>query len=200
MGTASPTDAFFLHTFVANTTHKSIREGLWINTHTSIKTSFNIHRWVKNYLHLWYMFCSWLCCWFIMTKYTWSTPLLPLWCRCDLDCPFLSWVFCHKHGHSQFHLHQRKAEASDPFLWAEGVPGVEMRRMMSVQYGNSVMSQRIVCWWSERFKNVRTSVKHGEGTGRQSTYITDADTAHTVENLTKLKVLEHLLYSLDLTP
>ena len=67
-------------------------------------------------------------------------------------------------------------------MWAEGVPGAEMHRMMSVQYGNSVMSQRIVCEWSERFKNGRTSLKHGEGTGRQSTSITDADTARTVEN------------------
>jgi hypothetical protein len=43
---------------------------------------------------------------------------------------------------------------------------------------------------------------HGEGTGHQSTSITDADTAHTVENLEKLnfEVLEHPLYSLDLTP
>jgi len=39
------------------------------------------------------MFCSWLYCWFVIIKYTWSTPLLPLWCRCDLDSPFLSWVF-----------------------------------------------------------------------------------------------------------
>jgi hypothetical protein len=38
-------------------------------------------------------------------------------------------------------LRQRRAEGSDPFLWAEGLPGVEMPRMMSVQYGNSVMSQ-----------------------------------------------------------
>jgi len=53
--------------------------------------------------------------------------------------------FCHKHGHSQFHLHQRGAGGSNPFLWAEGAPGVEMHRMMSVQYGNNVMSQRIVC-------------------------------------------------------
>jgi hypothetical protein len=72
-------------------------------------------------------------------------------------------------------LHQRRAEGSGPFLWAEGVPGAEMHRMMSVQYGNSVVSQRI-CWeWIERFKNCRTSVKRGEGTGRQSTSITDAD-------------------------
>ena len=47
--------------------------------------------------------------------------------------------------------------------------------MVSLQYGNSVMSQRIVCEWVERFKNGRTSVNHGEGTGRQSTSITDAD-------------------------
>jgi len=109
--------------------------------------------------------------------------------------------FCHKHGHSQFHLHQRRAEGSDPFLWAEGVPGVEMHRVMSVQYGNSVMSQQIVSG-ARGSKNGRTSVKHGEGTGRQSTSITDADNAHTVENLKKLnfEVLEHTLYSLDLTP
>jgi hypothetical protein len=75
----------------------------------------------------------------------------------------------------QFHLHQRRVEGSDPFLWAEGVPGCKMHRMMSVQYGKRVVSQRIVCGWIERFKNGRTSVKHGEGTGRQSTFITDAD-------------------------
>jgi hypothetical protein len=48
----------------------------------------------------------------------------------------------------------------------------------------------------------RTRVKHGEGTGRQSTSFTDADTAHTVENLKKLNFeeFEHPLYSLDLTP
>jgi hypothetical protein len=99
-------------------------------------------------------------------------------------------------------LHQRRAEGSDPFLWAEGIPGVEMPRMISVLYGNSVMSQRIVCYWSERFKKGRTSVKHGEGTGRHSTSITDADTAHTVETLKKLnfEVLERPLYSLDTTP
>jgi len=42
-------------------------------------------------------------------------------------------------------LKWRREEDSDPFLRAEGVPGVETHRMMSVQYGNSVMSQRIVC-------------------------------------------------------
>jgi transposase len=37
------------------------------------------------------------------------------------------------------------------------------------------MSQRIVCEWIKRFKNGRTSIKHGEGTRRHSTSITDAD-------------------------
>jgi hypothetical protein len=51
-------------------------------------------------------------------------------------------------------------------------------------------------------KNGLTSVKHGEGNRCQSTSITDADTVHTVVNLKKLnfEVLEHPLYSLDLTP
>jgi hypothetical protein len=50
-----------------------------------------------------------------------------------------------------------------------------MPGMMSVQCGNSVLLQRIFCEWIERFRNGRTSVKHGEGTGRQSTSITVAD-------------------------
>ena len=60
-------------------------------------------------------------------------------------------------------------------MWAEGVPGPKMHRMMSVQYKDSVLSQRIGCEWIEKFKNGRTNVKHGEGTGRQSTSITDGD-------------------------
>jgi hypothetical protein len=52
------------------------------------------------------------------------------------------------------------------FLWAEGVLGVEMHRRISVQYGNSVVSQRMVCEWVERFKNGRTSIKHEEGARR----------------------------------
>jgi len=71
-------------------------------------------------------------------------------------------------------LHQRIAENSDPFLWAEGIPGAKMI-MMSVQYGNSDVSQRIVYEWIERFKNVHTNVKHGEGNGHQSTFFTEAD-------------------------
>jgi len=51
-------------------------------------------------------------------------------------------------------------------------------------------------------QNCCTSVKYGERTGRHFTSITDTDNTHTVENLKKLnfEVLEHPLYSLDLTP
>jgi len=51
-------------------------------------------------------------------------------------------------------------------------------------------------------KMVAQALSMGEGTGRQSTSITEADAAHTVENLKKLnfEVLEHPVYSLDLTP
>jgi hypothetical protein len=52
------------------------------------------------------------------------------------------------------------------FLWAEGVPGAEMHRKISVQYGNSVVSQRMVYEWIERFKNGGTSIKHEEGARR----------------------------------
>jgi hypothetical protein len=69
----------------------------------------------------------------------------------------------------------KRAEGSDIFLWAVGVPGAEMHRRMSVQYGNGVMSQWIVREWIASFKNGRTIFKHGEGPGRQSTSNTYAD-------------------------
>jgi hypothetical protein len=74
-----------------------------------------------------------------------------------------------------------------------------------MQYGNSVMLQRIVCKWIERFKNGRTSVTHGEGTGRQSTSITDADMERVYGMILQntfetLKKLNFEVYSLDLTP
>jgi hypothetical protein len=99
-----------------------------------------------------------------MKRYVWSTCLLLLWCRCELASPFLSGVLCHKLGQSTFHLYQRRAEGSDPFLWAEGVPGAEMHRRISVQYSNSVVSLRMVYERIESFKNGRTSIKHEEGT------------------------------------
>jgi hypothetical protein len=53
------------------------------------------------------------------------------------------------------------------FLRAEGVPGAEMHRRISVQYRNSVVSQWMVYEWIERFKNGCTSIKHEEGARRR---------------------------------
>jgi transposase len=59
------------------------------------------------------------------------------------------------------------------FLWSEGVSRAEIHRRLSAQYGNSVLPQRSVYEWIEKFKNGRTSVTHEEGAGRPSTAITD---------------------------
>jgi hypothetical protein len=121
-----------------------------------------IQGWVKNYPQCRYMLCSWVHCWLGMMWYMWSTCLQLFWCRCGLDSQFMSWVLCNKLWRYTFRLHQRRAEGRDP-LWVEGVPGAEMHRRISVQYGNSVVSHRMVYEWIEKFKNGRTSIKHEEG-------------------------------------
>jgi hypothetical protein len=47
-------------------------------------------------------------------------------------------------------LHQRRAEGSDPFLRAEGVPGVEMRRMMCHVTSDCLLMEREVQKWSHK--------------------------------------------------
>jgi len=74
--------------------------------------------------------------------------------------------FCAINMDTRISFSAKKSRGKWSIFVAEGVPAVKMHRMMSVQYGNSVVSQRIVYEWIERFKNTRTSVKHGEGTGR----------------------------------
>jgi hypothetical protein len=71
-------------------------------------------------------------------------------CVINLDCPIF---ICTK----------EEQRAVICFLWAESVPDAEVQRRISVQYGNSVVSQRMVYEWIERFKNGRTSIKHEEG-------------------------------------
>ena len=71
-------------------------------------------------------------------------------------------------GHSTFHVHQRRAEGNDPFLWAKGIPGAEMHGRMTVQHGNSVRTRGSIM--------VAQALSMGEGTGCQSTSINDADT------------------------
>jgi hypothetical protein len=48
-----------------------------------------------------------------------------------------------------------------------------MHRRLSAQYGDSVLPQRSVYEWIDKFKNGRTSVTHEEGAGRLSTAATD---------------------------
>jgi hypothetical protein len=160
-----------------------------------------IRRWVKHYPHYRYMFCSWQYCWLGMTKYTWSTPLLPLWCRCDLDSPFLSWVFCHKHGHSQFNLHQRRAEGSDPFLWAEGVPDVEVHRMMSVQYGTVSCHNGLSVNGERGSEMVAQKLSMGKEPDTNPHPLLVQIMPTLLKNLrNQTEVLKHPMYSLDLTP
>ena len=55
------------------------------------------------------------------------------------------------------------------FLSAEGVKPVEIHRRMLAQYEQSIMSQRKVYEWVERFKSGRTRVTDECRSGRPST-------------------------------
>jgi hypothetical protein len=117
-----------------------------LNCPYSLRLScLKLRRWVKNYPHYRYRFYSWLYCWLSWQNIHGLLLSFHRGSGVSLIVHFCHEFFCHKHGHSQFHLYQKRAEGSDSFFWAEGVPGDEMHSMMSVQYGNSVMSQRIVC-------------------------------------------------------
>jgi len=58
------------------------------------------------------------------------------------------------------------------FLWAEGVPGVQIHLRMCAQYGDKFLSRKIVCEWIEMFKNGRTSVMDAERSGHPATITT----------------------------
>jgi len=59
------------------------------------------------------------------------------------------------------------------FLWSEGVPGAEIHRRLSTQYGDSALLRRSVYEWIEKFKSGRTNVTHEEGAVRPSISTTD---------------------------
>ena len=59
------------------------------------------------------------------------------------------------------------------FLWLEGVPGAEIHRRLSTQYGDNALPHRSVYEWIEKFKNGRTNMTHDEGAGRPSTSTID---------------------------
>ena len=59
------------------------------------------------------------------------------------------------------------------FLWSEGVPGAEIHRKLSTQYGDSALPRGSVYEWIEKFKSGRTNVTHEEQAGRPSTSTAD---------------------------
>ena len=59
------------------------------------------------------------------------------------------------------------------FLWSEGVPGAEIHRRLSTQYGDSALSRRSVYKWIEKFTSGRTNMTHEEGAGGPSISTTD---------------------------
>ena len=63
------------------------------------------------------------------------------------------------------------------FLWSGGVSGAKILWRLSAQYGNSVLPQRSVYKWIEKFKNGHTNVTH-EGAGRPSTATSDDNIEH----------------------
>jgi len=67
------------------------------------------------------------------------------------------------------------------FLWAEGVLGVQIHLRMCAQYGDKVLSGRIVYEWTEMFENGRTSVTDAERSGRPATATTTRNEEITLE-------------------
>jgi len=66
-------------------------------------------------------------------------------------------------------------------LWAEGVPGVQIHLRMCAQYGDKVLSLRIVYEWIEMFENGRTSVTDAERSERPATARTTRNEERTAE-------------------
>jgi len=64
------------------------------------------------------------------------------------------------------------------FLWAEGVPGAQIE---CVQYGDKVLSRRIVYEWTEMFENGRTSVTDAERSGLPAIAATTRNEERTLE-------------------
>jgi len=67
------------------------------------------------------------------------------------------------------------------FLWGEGVPGAQIHLRMCTQYGDKVLSCRIVYEWIEIFENGRTSVTDAERSGHPATATTMRNKERTLE-------------------
>ena len=71
------------------------------------------------------------------------------------------------------------------FLWAEDVPGAQIRLRMCAQCGDKVLSRRIVYEWIEMFENGRTSVTDAERSGCPVTSTTTRNEERTLELISK---------------
>ena len=67
------------------------------------------------------------------------------------------------------------------FLWAEGVPGAHINLRMCAQYGDKVLSRRIIYEWIEMFENGHTSVLDAECFGCPVTAMTMMNEERTLE-------------------
>ena len=67
------------------------------------------------------------------------------------------------------------------FLWEEGVLGAQIHLRMCAQYGDKVLSHRIVYEWIEMFENGCTSVTDAECSGRPATATTTRNEERTLE-------------------
>ena len=67
------------------------------------------------------------------------------------------------------------------FLCAEGVPGAQIHLRMYAQYGDKVVSRRVVYEWIEIFENYRTGVTDAVGSGRPATVTTTRNEERTLE-------------------
>ena len=67
------------------------------------------------------------------------------------------------------------------FLWAEGVPGAQIHLRMCAQYGDKVLSRRIIYEWIEMFENSRMSVTDAERFVRPATATTTRNEERNLE-------------------
>ena len=66
-------------------------------------------------------------------------------------------------------------------MWAEGVPGAQIHLLMCAQYGDKVLSHRIVYEWIEIFENGRMSVMDAERSRCPATATTTRNEERTLE-------------------
>ena len=67
------------------------------------------------------------------------------------------------------------------FLWAEGMLGAQIHLRMCAQYGDEVLSRKIVYEWIEMFENGRTSLTDAERSGHPVTATTMRNEERTLE-------------------